>query len=75
MYCLEYSRRSERNVVKPQGIDPKASYLVEEINMDGKNKISAHKKVLSAEVLMNRGIDTDLRKPFTSVMIQLTKVK
>tara|TARA_B110000238_G_scaffold74769_1_gene82329 strand:+ start:12892 stop:15054 length:2163 start_codon:yes stop_codon:yes gene_type:complete len=75
VYCLEYSRRSERNVVKPQGIDPKASYLVEEINMDGKNKISAHKKVLSAEVLMNRGIDTDLRKPFTSVMIQLTKVK
>ncbi|WP_220763819.1 alpha-galactosidase [Flavobacterium sp. UMI-01] len=75
-YSLNHHRRYERCFVKMAGLNPDAVYEIKEINKEGnKSVISFDKQLLSGEILMNRGIWVDLRKPLQSAVFQLTETK
>ncbi len=74
VYSHTHHRRYERNFVKLQGLDPTLVYKVEEINMDSKKlHISFSNQLISGEVLMNRGIWINLRKPLQSAIFKITE--
>ncbi len=76
VYSHEHHRRYERNFTKMKGLNPNAIYRVKEINMvGGKSKINFDDQLVSGEVLMNRGIWVDLRRPLESAVFQLTEIK
>ncbi|MDC0177919.1 alpha-galactosidase [Polaribacter sp.] len=76
VYSHTHHRRYERNFVKMQGLDPTLVYKVEEINKDSKKShISFNNQLVSGEVLMNRGIWINLRKPLQSAIFKITETK
>jgi alpha-galactosidase len=76
VYSHSHHRRYERNFVRMKGLNPAAVYRVKEINRDGnKSLISFDDQLVSGEVLMNRGIWLDLRRPLESAVFQLTEIK
>lgn len=76
VYSHEHHRRSERCVVKMQGLNPEALYSIKEINMvGGKSHITFNNQSVSGEVLMNRGLWVNLRRPLESAVFELTEVK
>ncbi|TKG93708.1 alpha-galactosidase [Puteibacter caeruleilacunae] len=74
VYSHKHHRRVERNVVRLQGLDRDANYLIEEINNDGRSHISVNKQLVSGGLLMDRGLKVNLRKPLQSAVFQLKKV-
>ncbi|MDO6739325.1 alpha-galactosidase [Wenyingzhuangia sp. 2_MG-2023] len=76
VYSHEHHRRYERNFVKMQGLDPSLIYEVEEINTDSKKShISFNHQLISGEILMNRGIWVDLRRPLESAVFKISETK
>ncbi|MDO6802016.1 alpha-galactosidase [Wenyingzhuangia sp. 1_MG-2023] len=76
VYSHEHHRRYERNFVKMKGLDPARVYKVEEINIDTKKShISFNHQLISGEVLMNRGIWVDLRRPLESAVFKISETK
>ncbi|MDB4335065.1 alpha-galactosidase, partial [bacterium] len=75
VYSHEYHRRAERNFVKMLGLDKSATYRISEINRNGKKAhIQCNEQIVSGDILMNRGIKVDLRKPLESAIFKLVKV-
>ncbi len=76
VYSHEHHRRNERCVVKMQGLNPASVYRIQEINMDGKNAhISVNNQLVSGELLMNRGLWVNLRRPLESAVFEVTEVE
>ncbi len=75
VYSHGHHRRYERNFVKMKGLNPEAVYRVKEINKaDQKAHISFDDQLVSGEVLLNRGIMVDLRRPLESAIFKLTEM-
>ena len=63
-------------VFRVKGLIPNANYRITELNMDSpKASIPCNGKVLSGSLLMNRGIEMEIRKPMDSGVFLLTKVE
>lgn len=76
VYSHTHHRRYERMVVKMKGLNSKAFYRINEVNMEGKKShISFNNQVVSGEVLMNRGIWVNLRPPLSSAVFKLIEIK
>ena len=76
VYSHSHHRRSERCVVKMQGLNPEAIYRIDEVNMEGKSAhITFNNQTISGEVLMNRGLWVNLRRPLESAVFELTELK
>lgn len=76
VYSHSHHRRYERNFVRMEGLNPKAIYRVKEINMESnKPHISFDNQLMSGELLMNRGIWVNLRRPLQSAVFKLTEIK
>lgn len=75
VYSHDFHRRYERNFVRMQGLDESATYRINEINRDNdKTHIQFNEQVVSGAILMNRGINIDLKKPLESAVFKLVKV-
>lgn len=75
VYSHDFHRRNERNFVRMQGLDESALYRITEINMENnKTHISFNDDMVSGEILMNRGIKVDLKKPIESAVFRFVKV-
>ncbi|MDN3667587.1 alpha-galactosidase [Algibacter miyuki] len=75
VYSHDFHRRYERNFVRMKGLDKSAIYQVNEINKEGnKSHIQFNEQVVSGDILMNRGVKIDLRKPLESAVFKLVKV-
>ena len=62
--------------VKPQGLDPRKRYRVEEINlMPGAKPFAAHGQVFSGDFLMKVGLDLFSTNPMSSRVIELTEAR
>ena len=76
VYSHGHHRRYERNFVKMKGLKSDAIYQIKEINMEGhRSRISFNEQLVSGEVLMNRGVWIDLRRPLQSAVFHLTEVE
>ncbi|MGQ1786136.1 MULTISPECIES: alpha-galactosidase [unclassified Saccharicrinis] len=76
VYSHTHHRRYERSFVKMKGLKTDALYRLKEINMEGqKPHISFNNHLISGEVLMNRGLWVDLRRPLESAVFQLIEAK
>lgn len=75
VYSHAFHRRNERDFVRMHGLDESASYQIIEINRTtNKTKIQINNQIVSGDILMNRGIKVDLRKPLESAICKLVKV-
>jgi alpha-galactosidase len=75
-YSLRYHSRQDYPTVKLQGLDPAATYRVQEINRDSKQKLfNGDGETFRGDFLMKFGAQLKIRKANESVVLELTKVK
>lgn len=75
VYSHNYHNREEQNLFRVKGLDPNGKYQITELNMEGKKSvIPCNQKILSGDLLMQRGIEMQIKKPLDSGVFLLEKV-
>jgi len=75
VYSHDFHRRNEHNFVRMNGLDQSAMYRITEINMNSdKAYIQFNDQIISGDILMNRGIKVNLKKPLESAVFKFDKI-
>jgi len=76
VYSHSYHQRQEQNLFRMKGLDPIANYQITEMNSEGKKSvIPCNNAIISGALLMQRGIEMEIRKPLESGVFLISKVE
>ncbi|MBQ7195426.1 MAG: alpha-galactosidase [Bacteroidales bacterium] len=73
-FSMKYHGRTEYLETRFRGLDPEASYIIEEVGGPKRPVVRESGSVLSGDYLMKAGLNINMVRPFDSVVLRLVKV-